>query len=240
MSAAIPREPLRWSPLGDAAITISLAAATPADAAEACGRRVLAAVARLDADPLPGVIDVAPAFATVSIFFDPRRWSCAELAAAVSGRLAALDDVAIPEPPVVEIPVAYGGGHGPDLEEAAALAGLPAAEVVRLHAAADYRVAFIGFVPGFPYLRGLPAELALPRLAAPRTRVPAGSVGIGGGQTGIYPLESPGGWRIIGRTPLALFAASRSPAALVAAGDRVRFRPVSPEEFARLAGGRSS
>lgn len=240
MSAAILHEPLRWLPLGDAAITISFAAVSPADAAEAGARRVLAAVERLDADPLPGVIDVAAAFATVSLFFDPRRWSCDELAAAVAGRLTALDDVALPEPRVVEIPVAYGGEHGPDLDEAAALAGLPACEIASRHAAADYRVAFIGFVPGFPYLRGLPAELALPRRAAPRTRVPAGSVGIGGAQTGIYPLESPGGWRIIGRTPLALFAADRSPAALLAAGDRVRFRPVSPEDFARLGGGQSS
>jgi inhibitor of KinA len=248
--AARGTAPLRWTAFGDGAITISFAAEEPSadclprgfseesrDAADRVARRVLAAVARLDADPPPGVVDVAPAFTTVSIFFDPRRRSCAEVAAAAAERLATLGEVATPTPRAVEIPVAYGGELGPDLAETAALAGLSAEEVVRRHAAAEYRVAFIGFVPGFPYLRGLPAELAVPRLAAPRTRVPAGSVGIGGGQTGVYPLESPGGWRIIGRTPLRLFAAERSPAALLAAGDRVRFRAVSPAEFARIDGG---
>ncbi len=126
----------------------------------------------------------------------------------------------------VEIPVVYGGESGPDLEDVARYAGMAPERVVELHASAQYLVYFLGFSPGFPYLGGLPAALAVPRLEAPRTRVPAGSVAIGGGQTGIYPVESPGGWRIIGRTPLLMFDSRQDPPALLAMGDRLRFVPV--------------
>jgi KipI family sensor histidine kinase inhibitor len=123
----------------------------------------------------------------------------------------------------VEIPVAYGGEAGPDLESAAAELGMTPTQLAQRHAAGEYTVAMIGFAPGFPYLLGLDPALALPRLPTPRTAVPAGSVGIGGAQTGIYPRESPGGWRVIGCTPLALFDPAREPPALLAPGDRVRF-----------------
>lgn len=235
--------PPRWAPLGDAALTIRFAAATgPAASAAGGGERgleqvlprVLAAVARLDAAPLAGVSDVASTFTTVTLFFDPRRWSAAALAAAVLPRLDGLDDERLPARRVVEIPVAYGGEHGPDLADVAARTGLAADEVVRLHASADYVVAMIGFAPGFPYLLGLPPRLAVPRLDMPRLLVAAGSVGIGGGQTGVYPRASPGGWRIIGRTALALFDPDRGPPSLLAAGDVVRFRPVAAAECARL------
>jgi len=252
--------PLRWTPLGDAAIAIRFAPGgrTEDGAAQGDGAdraavaegvdldlldRIRAAVALLDVDPLPGVDDVASTFTTVTLFFDPLRWSGESLAAAVLARLAdgheprgaGAGPARLPAGRVVEVPVAYGGEHGPDLDDVAARTGLPADEVVRLHASADYRVAMVGFAPGFPYLVGLPAALAVPRLDVPRLRVPAGSVGIGGGQTGVYPLATPGGWRIIGRTPLAFFVPEREPPVIVAAGDVVRFRPVSAAECARLA-----
>jgi len=126
---------------------------------------------------------------------------------------------------LVEIPVIYGGEHGPDLGEVARHTGLSERQVVERHAQADYIVYFIGFQPGFPYLGGLPADLATPRRAEPRLEVPAGSVGIGGGQTGIYPLPTPGGWQIIGRTDIRLFDPQRQPATLLQPGDRVRFVP---------------
>jgi hypothetical protein len=126
------------------------------------------------------------------------------------------------------VPVVYGGEHGPDLEVVAKQAKLSAAEVVRLHAGATYTVAALGFSAGFPYLLGLPAPLATPRRATPRLRVPGGSVGIGGAQTGVYPREGPGGWQLIGRTSLELFDPQRTPdPSLVSAGDRVRFRPLA-------------
>jgi KipI family sensor histidine kinase inhibitor len=122
-----------------------------------------------------------------------------------------------------DIAVHYGGEHGPDLDALAEHAGLPSRDVIELHAAGEYRVAMLGFSPGFPYLLGLDPRLAMPRLDTPRTRVPAGSVGIGGAQTGIYPQSGPGGWRIIGRTTLALFDPLHDPPTLLAPGDRVRF-----------------
>jgi KipI family sensor histidine kinase inhibitor len=130
-------------------------------------------------------------------------------------------------PRLVELPVLYGGADGPDLDAVAAQAGLSPAEVIERHAAGDYAVAMLGFAPGFPYLLGLDPALATPRLQTPRTRVAAGSVGIGGAQTGIYPRPGPGGWRIIGRTSAVLFDPGRSSPSLLLPGDRVRFRPAS-------------
>src|SRR5574337_255554 len=149
---------------------------------------------------------------------------------------AALDaGEAPPRPPRdQEIPVCYGGVHGPDLAEVAQRLDLPIEDIVVRHVAADYRVAMIGFAPGFPYLLGLDPALTMPRRADPRQRVPAGSVAIGGAQTGIYPAELPGGWQLIGRTPRRLFDVARTPPSLLAAGDRVRFRSISEEEFRRL------
>jgi KipI family sensor histidine kinase inhibitor len=134
---------------------------------------------------------------------------------------------------VVTIPVVYGGEWGPDLEEVARLCGLSAIDVVRIHSAPLYRVYMLGFVPGFAYLGGMDERIAVPRLAVPRAKIPAGSVGIAGGQTGVYPLETPGGWRLIGRTPLSLFVPERNPPALLKAGDWVRFLPIAPEDWDR-------
>lgn len=140
--------------------------------------------------------------------------------------MAASDDVPEPENRFVEIPVCYGGAFGPDLDDVARHTGLSPERVVELHASVQYRVYFVGFSPGFPYLGDMPAELATPRLPSPRKRVAAGSVAIGGSQTGIYSIESPGGWRLIGRTALPLFDANAKPPALLQMGDRVRFVPV--------------
>ena len=131
----------------------------------------------------------------------------------------------------VDIPVCYGGAFGPDLESVAELHGIPADEVVRMHSAATYTVYFLGFVPGFGYLGGLPDALRTPRLSSPRTRVPAGSVGIAGSQAGVYPFSTPGGWRLLGTTPLRMFQKDREGMSLLAIGDEVRFRPISAAEF---------
>ena len=173
----------------------------------------------------PGILNLHPAYASVLIDFDPRRWTHTAVEEWVSERLAAAESTAAPEGRTVEIPVQYGGEFGPDLEDVARHTGLAPDEVVRRHAAERYLVYFVGFSPGFPYLGGMPPELATPRLAAPRKRVPAGSVAIGGSQTGIYSVESPGGWRIIGRTGLRLFDPQAIPPALVGAGDSVRLVP---------------
>lgn len=220
------------SPLGDAAAVITLGE-TVDPGLTARGRAIAAEIER----HLPtGVVDVVPAFASVAVFFDPAHAAGfaelkTELAAAVSrADLTKLTG----ESRLVEIPVCYGGEYGPDLETVAIGARLSRADVVAQHSGAEYLVHAIGFSPGFPYLGGLPAALATPRRATPRAQVAAGSVGIGGGQTGIYPRTTPGGWNLIGRTPLALFDAKRRPPALLESGDRVRFRPVSAAEFTVL------
>jgi len=131
----------------------------------------------------------------------------------------------------VEIPVCYDAEFALDINDVAHRANISPSEVIRLHSAAEYRVACIGFVPGFPFLTGLSKKLATPRRDVPRKEIPPGSVGIGGAQTGIYPLRSPGGWNLIGRTPLRLFDPKKSPPTLLRAGDRVRFRVITREEF---------
>jgi KipI family sensor histidine kinase inhibitor len=166
------------------------------------------------------------------VHYDPVAWATgadapgAAIAQALGARVSATADVVVAPGRLVEIPVRYGGADGPDLGEVAAHAGLTESQVVVLHASVEYDVYMVGFSPGFPYLAGLPERLAMPRRATPRVRVPAGSVAIGGLQTGVYPLASPGGWRLIGRTPLPLFDPRREPPVLLSLGDRVRFVPV--------------
>jgi inhibitor of KinA len=184
-------------------------------------RRLLAA---LEHRP-PGILNLHPAYASVLIDFDPRRRTHDEVTVLVRERMAADAPTAADDPRLIEIPVCYGGEFGPDLASVAEHARLTPEQVIELHSSASYLVYFLGFSPGFPYLGGLPENLATPRLPAPRKRVPAGSVAIGGSQTGVYPMESPGGWRIIGRTSLRLFDPDASPPALLRAGDTVRFIP---------------
>lgn len=178
----------------------------------------------------PGVVNVHPAYASILIDFDPLVTGHGELERAAA-ELYASPAAALPEPRTIEIPVHYGGEWGPDLEAVAALNGLSPEQVVALHAGADYLVYFLGFSPGFPYLGGMPESIAAPRLATPRKRVPAGSVAIGGRQTGVYPVASPGGWRIIGRTPLPLFQPEADPPVLLRMGDHVKFIAVSKGGF---------
>jgi KipI family sensor histidine kinase inhibitor len=187
--------------------------------------------AALQEAALPGVTDLHPAYASLLVSYDPALVERGELRELVAERLRRSAAVEPAAPGSVEVPVVYGGEEGPDLEAVAVHCGLPADEVVRRHAGGEYFVHFVGFSPGFPYLGGMPPELAVPRRATPRTRVPAGSVAIGGAQSGIYPLPSPGGWNLVGRTPLALFDPRRTPPALLGIGDRVRFVPVPAGEL---------
>jgi inhibitor of KinA len=186
-------------------------------------------------------VEVVPTYRSLLVVFDPLALSRAQL----EREVARLEQRAFPTEALpraaavrrVELPVLYGGEHGPDLADVAAHAGLTEAEVVRRHAAPEYLVHMVGFTPGFPYLGGLDPRLATPRLATPRGEVPAGSVAIGGAQTGVYPVASPGGWRLIGRTPLRLFDPARGAPFLVAPGDLVRFVPVDASAFGALAAG---
>lgn len=174
------------------------------------------------------LLEVVPSYRSVTVYFDPIATEADRLEA----RLRAVAESVAPQAQGVrrttEVPVLYGGQYGPDLGEVAAFAHLSVEEAVALHSSIEYRVYMLGFTPGFPYLGPVPDALAMPRLAVPRAKVPAGSVGIAGSQTGVYPLESPGGWRLIGRTPLRLYDPARPQPFLLAPGDRVRFVPMAP------------
>ena len=194
---------------------------------------VLATTRKLEAANLPGVSDIAPAFASVAVFFEsPEKLEACRDAIdiALRGKRRASATV---KPRLIELPVCFDVEFALDLATVAQYSGLAPDEVVARYAAARYGVRCLGFTPGFPYLSGLPSKLATPRRATPRTTVPAGSVAIGGAQTGIYPLRSPGGWNIIGRTPLRLFDVTRESPALLRTGDSVRFISIGRVDFER-------
>ncbi len=202
-------------------------------ASDECFGSVTTLFRRLQALNDPRIRNIHPAYATVLIDFDPLKLSHEELSATVD-ELIRLGVGAHPPTRAVNIPVCYGGELGPDLAFVADHVGLPIEEVVRVHSSATYVVHFLGFSPGFGYLDGLPAQLECPRLESPRTRVSAGSVGIAGLQTGVYPLDSPGGWRLIGRTPLRMFDPLANPPTRLEPGDNVRFVAIDRAAFDEL------
>jgi inhibitor of KinA len=229
---------MHFSPLGDRALTITLGQSID----ESTHRLVRAVMASLEQSPPCGVTDRVPAFASVTVHYDPARIAPSvdpsespymRLVALLTEQLSHVRADALAAPRTIEIPVCYGGALGPDLNDVAARHSLTPDEVVRIHAAGDYLVYMVGFMPGFAYLGGLSSEIETPRRSSPRTAVPAGTVGIGGRQTGVYPLESPGGWNLIGRTPVRIFDLEREPATLLVTGDRVKFCPISMDEYRR-------
>lgn len=224
---------LRIEPLGDGALSVVLG--------EHIGQDVSARVARLfdllSKAPPEGLLELTPTYCALCVQYDVQRTSGARLSEhilALEGQLAGAG--AQLSGPVVDIPVLYGGVQGPDLAFVAQNAGMSEQEVIAAHALPLYPVYMLGFTPGFPYLGGMDERLSAPRLETPRVRIPAGSVGIAGAQTGIYSVASPGGWRIIGRTPLALFDPARAEPFLLSAGDRVRFVPIDREQYLALKG----
>ncbi|HEV2096541.1 MAG TPA: 5-oxoprolinase subunit PxpB [Chthoniobacterales bacterium] len=230
------------TPLGDSALLARFASGRLPDEVDQVAK-VSAAAAAVAAARIPGVVDVAPAYESIAVFFEPRlvlqSGDPANGTVALREQITSAIGTAAGSPGragrTMEVQVCYDAHFADDLDAVAQHTGLAPEDVIRRHSAAEYRVACIGFVPGFPFLIGLPPELATPRRATPRTRVPAGSVAIGGTQTGIYPRDSPGGWNIIGRTPLQLFDVHRVSPSLLATGDVVRFRTISREEFDALA-----
>lgn len=228
-------------PLGDRAVVVELDSPISEEAVDFI-RRV---DERLSSANLPGVRECVPAFCSLTVHYDPAAavGAGAErdalafdiLRAAIEVVIADIGPAAREPRAAVEIPVCYGGDYGEDLVALALGRGLSADEFIAIHSAATYFVGMIGFLPGFPYLGGLDERLVTPRRATPRSEVPAGSVAIGGNQTGVYPFASPGGWHLIGRTPTRLFDLRRDPPCLLRVGDRVRFVPIARETFAELA-----
>lgn len=221
---------LRLTPLGDSAITVEFGD----EIDPRINARAIAFATTVAQQEWEGILDIVPTYRSVTIYFDPLHWN----SSALRNRLKTLPrlrpDGVIPRGPLHTIPVLYGGDWGPDLEAVATFARLTPAETVGLHTSVRYRVYMLGFSPGFPYLGLLPERLAMPRLSTPRTKVPAGSVGIADRQTGIYPSSTPGGWRLIGRTPISLYRKRRATPFLLKAGDVVQFKSIDRAEFERL------
>lgn len=227
MTAAALQTP-KFLPAGDSAAVMELGTAID-PAINAAVHRWTSAIERAGGEgAADGVLEVVPAYASLLIHYDPRLTDFAGLRSAILALSLSPDGGGEDSQSgrIVELPTTYGGEDGPDLPYIAENAGMSEAEVVEIHSSADYLVYAMGFSPGFPYLGGLDPRLAAPRLASPRTLIPAGSVGIAETQTGVYPVASPGGWRLIGRTRTPLFDPSANPPATIAPGDRVRFVPM--------------
>jgi inhibitor of KinA len=218
--------------LGDRCLLVEFEAKVDAG----INRKARALAARLLREPPAGVVDVVPAFCSVAVYYRPEQFGPTpapfeqlrlQVAAVLESGVEAAEDVGR----VVRVPVCYGGVHGPDLEEVALACGMTTDQVVLAHVASDHVVFMLGFSPGFPYIGGLDARLSMPRRATPRTSIPAGTVAIAREQTAIYTFDTPGGWNLIGRTPMKLFDPSAEPPCRLQAGDRIRFVPMPPDQF---------
>lgn len=220
----------RFQPSSDRSLLVYFGQQITLDAHQ----RVSRLLRLLELEPVAGVRNLHPAYCSLLVNFDALKLSHNDLERILRRYLDRLNDVVLPEPRQIEIPVSYGGEFGPDLEEAAVICGISSAQAIELHSSVNYLVYFLGFVPGFAYLGELPKVLATPRLATPRRSVPSGSVGIAGMQTGVYPFATPGGWRLIGRTPVAMFRPDSNNMSFLSIGDRVRFTPITTAQFAVL------
>ncbi len=218
---------LKFLNAGDAAVVAELGDSID----PATNLRVHALARAIDGHRVAGVVDLVPTYRSLLVNYDPLRTTRPALEQEIATLAANLEEQPQQPPRVLEVPTVYGGEFGPDLAFVADYAGLPADEVVRIHSEPDYLIYMMGFTAGFPYLGGMSPTIAAPRLKTPRTGIPAGSVGIAQQQTGVYPAESPGGWQIIGRTPLRLFDPLRNPPVAVQAGEFIRFVPITETTF---------
>ncbi|EMR04606.1 5-oxoprolinase subunit PxpB [Cesiribacter andamanensis] len=224
-------------PLGDAALVVQFGDAISPQV----HARVRSLATHLEQHPLAGLLEIVPAYTTLTLYYKPAAVASRteitpyeQFLSQVEEIVAELQQAAPPPARLVEIPVCYGGAFGPDLDEVARHCHLSPEEVIKLHQQGEYLVYMLGFAPGFAYLGGLPEQLATPRKAEPRQAIPSGSVGIAGLQTGIYPLETPGGWQLIGRCPLQLFDPRQDSPSQLQMGDRLRFVAISEPEFRKL------
>lgn len=228
-----PTERFTLAPVGDCAVLATFEQRIDAE----IGAQVAALNAAVQAAGVTGILETVPAYASLLVYYDPLTLDYAQAAEAVRAAGETMDRKVADNGRLVEIPVCYGGTMGPDLGNVARHAGISTREVIQIHTSREYRIYMIGFLPGFPYLGGLDERIHTPRLDTPRTSIPAGSVGIGGEQTGIYPIASPGGWQLIGRTPLRLYNPENNGALPYAAGDRIRFRAINEVEYQEIARG---
>jgi inhibitor of KinA len=229
----IPAAPPRFTPVGDAALLVSFGD----QISPAINRQVHALSRALLHQTLPGLGEPVPAYSTVLVQYDPLYLDLGRLIEQIQSILARPDTDALEEQRLVELPTLYGGDYGPDLESVAEQHGISAKEVIRIHTQTEYQIYMVGFTPGFAYMGVVDDQIATPRQKTPRQHIRAGSVGIAGSQTGVYPIDSPGGWQIIGYTPIKLFDPDKNPPSLFSPGDRVRFIPISEKDLVDGAAG---
>lgn len=214
----------KFVPLGDSSLLVQLGDEIDL----AVNQRVHALTSFIDASNIDGVIETVPAYATLLVHYDPLVLSFSQLKSHLFTKITQVEEKGSRKPQRVEVPVRYGGEHGPDLDFVASHCGLSVEDVIRIHTERIYTIFMMGFTPGFPYMGKLDDALITPRLQTPRTRVPAGTVAVAGSQTGIYSIDSPGGWQLIGWTPLRLFSPESDHPFLFSPGDEVRFVEEDP------------
>ena len=222
---------MRFLPAGDLAVSVEFGEEISVEV----NTRVRALEFLIREKGPAGVLEMVPTFRSLLVYYDPRQVGYDALCAAVAELVPQASTAVLPPARAVELPCCYDAELGLDLEAAARRLELPVAELVRLHSGAEYLVYFIGFTPGLPYMTGMPERIRLPRLETPRTQVPAQSVGIGGSQCCIYSVDSPGGYWILGKTPLRLYDPEAPDPILLRPGDRVSFRPIDRAEYERIA-----
>lgn len=197
-------------------------------------RKIRAFKIAVEKENIEGIVETVPTYRSLLVVYDPAVIRFKELTDKFEAIMGTMDSIPIPPPSVIEIPVLYGGDMGPDLENVAAHNHKTPEEVIRIHTSGEYLIYMLGFIAGFPYLGGMSREIATPRLTSPRVKIEGGSVGIAGEQTGVYPVASPGGWQLIGRTPLKLYDADREKPVLLEAGQYIKFRSVTEEEYREI------
>ena len=220
-------ENVRFLLTGDTSLSVEFAN----EISEAVNHDIRAYKTLLEKAGIPGIVETVPTYRSLMVHYDPLVIRYGPLREKLEQLLVEMDALEIPPSLVLEIPVLYGGEIGPDLPFVAEHSGLSEEEVVRIHSSAEYLIYMLGFTPGFTYLGGMSEKIAVPRLKQPRVKIPAGSVGIAGTQTGIYPIDSPGGWQLIGRTPVKMYDPDRETPILPTAGQYIQFFPVTQDEY---------